>query len=171
MKRLILMRHAKSSWTDPLMHDAARPLNDRGRAAAPRMGAWMAEQGLIPDLALVSTAQRCLETWELAAAEMGAPARRSVEAIYESGPELLLALVQEVPDEVEVLMLVGHEPGVPELLRRLSDDRPAEGCARAFGKYPTGAVAALKFKTLDAWAELAPGTGRLTRYAQPRDFD
>ena len=111
MRRLILMRHAKSSWSDPLQHDAARPLNERGRKAAPLMGRWMRAQGLVPDLALISTARRTLETWELAAAEMTegrAPAHASTEAIYNAGAERLLALVHDAPEEAETLMLVGH---------------------------------------------------------------
>lgn len=171
MRRLILMRHAKSSWADPAQHDAARPLNDRGRRAAPLMGQWLSGQGLIPDLALVSTARRCIDTWELVSPALGAPARASCEPIYQAAPETLLALVQDADDAVETLMLLGHEPGIPGLLRALSDAAPAEGCARAFGKFPTAAAAALQFPGIDGWAEIAPGAGQVFAYAQPRDFD
>ena len=173
MRRLILMRHAKSSWSDPLQHDAARPLNERGRKAAPLMGRWMRAQGLVPDLALISTARRTLETWELAAAEMTegrAPAHASTEAIYNAGAERLLALVHDAPEEAETLMLVGHEPGVPGLLRLLCGMEVCEGGMRAFGKYPTGSTAVLEFDAA-RWRDVAGGTGRFTHYAQPRDFD
>lgn len=170
MRRLILMRHAKSSWTDPLLHDAARPLNERGRGAAPRMGAWLAEQGLAPDLALVSTARRCIETWELAAPAMDEPQRASNEGIYQAGPERLLAIVNEADDGVGTLMLLGHEPGIPELLRLLAAPDAGKGLARAFGKFPTGAAAALEFDA-ESWASVEPGAGRLIAYAQPKDFD
>lgn len=175
MRRLILMRHAKSSWTDPTQHDAARPLNARGRRAAPRMGLWLAEAGYAPDLALVSTARRTLETWELASARMtGAsgrpPAHASEGLIYNAAPESLLMLVHEQPAEVETLLLLGHEPGVPGLLRMLCGRDICEGGARAFGKYPTGAVSVLEFPQ-DDWAEIGPADGRLAAYAQPRDFE
>ena len=175
MRRLIVMRHAKSSWTDPLMHDAARPLNERGRRAAPVMGRWLKDRGYAPDLALVSTARRTLETWELAAPEMVAegerrPQHASEPAIYNAGTELLLNLALDAPEEVETLLILGHEPGAPGLVRLLAGPEMAAGCERAFGKYPTGAVSVLEFDTA-RWRALAAGTGRFAAYAQPRDFD
>ncbi|MGG7567627.1 SixA phosphatase family protein [Rhodovulum sp. DZ06] len=175
MRRLILMRHAKSSWADVNQHDAARPLNERGRRAAPVMGDWIAKQGLVPDFALVSTARRTLETWELAAPRMAGPTglppnHASEPSIYNAAPETLLRLVQEQPDDIGALLVLGHEPGVPGLLRALCGPEVVEGGARAFGKYPTGAVAALEFE-VERWAEVTAGAGRLVAYAQPRDFD
>jgi phosphohistidine phosphatase len=171
MKRLLIMRHAKSSWDEPDRPDHDRPLNDRGRRTAPRMGAWLAEQGLVPDLALVSSATRAQQTWELVAGALPCqgPARTE-PGIYEAEPETLVEILHGTPDEAATVIMVGHEPGVSEFARLMASDPVPAALARAFGHFPTAAVAAIEFDT-GSWRSVNPGRGRFTVFVTPKDLD
>lgn len=169
MRRLILLRHAKSSWADADMHDAARPLNERGRLAAVLMGAWLAEHDLFPDFALVSTARRTVETWARVKTGMAMAPPHASAPIYMAEAATLLDILRGAPDDAATLLMLGHAPGMPDLMASLAGE-VAEGCARAFDKFPTASAAVLEFEGLDAWADAAPGAGRLTRFAHPKDL-
>lgn len=167
MRRLVLMRHAKSCWDDPDLDDRDRPLARRGRLAAALMAAVLREDGLIPDAALLSPARRCQETWERLAlpdvpAETHAP-------LYLADAPTQLAALHAAPEGAETLLMLGHEPGTSAFLRRLSDGAEAAGPRRAFEKFPTAALALLEFDA-PAWAEIAFGAGRFTRFLVPRDL-
>src|SRR5215831_14638089 len=113
MRRLMLLRHAKSDRSDPGAPDHDRGLNPRGRESAPRIGAYMASHGLIPDLVISSTAVRTRETWKLvAAAFRDAPKVLYDGRIYENDPEILLDLITATPSAVHALLLVGHSPSL-----------------------------------------------------------
>lgn len=171
MPRLVLFRHAKSDWDDPDLPDIDRPLARRGRLAAPLMGAWLAEEGLVPDLVLTSPARRARETWERARGPAGAGAQvetRALADLYMAAPETALAVLREAGGEAGCVALVGHEPGMGELLRRLHDGRAPGGLARAFEKFPTGAVAALELP--GPWSALDWGGAAFTRFACPKDL-
>ncbi len=114
MRRLILLRHAKSDRPAGV-RDLERPLNKRGRRAAPAVGKRMAEEGLRPDLALVSPATRTRETWAAIKDELGAPPDETVPEIYEAAAEDILAAIRGASEEAATLLVVGHNPGLGDL--------------------------------------------------------
>ena len=170
MKQLLLLRHAKSSWDDPALADFDRPLAPRGLKAAPRMGRELAKRDWVPDLALVSPALRTRETWRLVSAEL--PARVPVEfaeALFEATAGDILAEVQHAIASAGCLLVLGHNPGLEELARRLAGPRSDTGARRKLDeKFPTGALA--RFVVDDDWADLAFGTARLTHCIRPKDL-
>ena len=169
MRRLILLRHAKSDRPAGVP-DRERPLNGRGRRAAPAVGAHLAGEGLAPDLALVSPARRTQETWEAVAAVLGGPQARTVPEIYEAPWKDILAAVRAAPDEAATLMVVGHNPGVGDLAGALAGEGPRKLLSRLASEFPTAAYAVIDFDA-ETWAALEPGRGRLDRFVRPRDID
>jgi len=166
MRRLMLLRHAKSDWPAG-MADLDRPLAPRGREAAPRMGAYLAEEGLLPDLVLVSPARRTQETFDLVAPHVGDPDSRTEPRIYEAPAERLLEVVRETPGAVRTLLLVGHNPGSEDLARRLVGHGDRYAFARLNQKYPTAGLAVIDF-AVEEWREVAPRGGRLDRFVTPK---
>ncbi|MFG1463597.1 histidine phosphatase family protein [Xanthobacter sp. DSM 24535] len=169
MRRLILLRHAKSDWPVGIV-DPERPLASRGRAAAPLIGSYMAAQELVPDRVLVSPARRTRETWELLAPALPATATATVLSeprLYEASVNRLLGVLREQPREVHALMLVGHNPGLEDLADVLTDQGPAPARALMAEKFPTGALAIIDLP-IDDWEDVAPQTGRLDRFVTPR---
>lgn len=166
MRRLILFRHAKSAWPQGVP-DKERPLAGRGRLAAPLMGAYIAGHGLVPDLALVSPALRTEQTWHFAAAEWPRMPRVVFEpAIYEASADRLLRVVKDQERAVHSLMLVGHNPGLADLMTALVT-RNQRG--ELPGKFPTAGLAVIDL-VADDWAEIAPRTGTLERFVTPRSL-
>ncbi|WP_132033807.1 SixA phosphatase family protein [Aquabacter spiritensis] len=167
MRRLILFRHAKSDWPEGIA-DQERPLAARGRQAAPRMGRYLADEGLRPDKVLVSPARRTRETWDLVGAEFPAPPDSVSEPrIYEAPAARLLAVVREQAPEIQTLMLVGHNPGLEELADLLVQHGSTTARGAMDEKFPTGAVAVIDLP-IDAWSAVAPESGRLDRFVTPR---
>ncbi|MER7408048.1 histidine phosphatase family protein [Streptomyces sp. NPDC000070] len=167
LRRLVVLRHAKSAW--PLdVADHERPLAPRGRRGAPAAGKALAEADCLPDLALCSTAVRARRTWELAAAEWGTPPPvRYDRRLYAASPAGLLAVVHEVSAEVETLLLIGHNPGLEELVLALADDGVDDTLERVRTKFPTSAIAVLSWYGT-TWRALTPGTALLTSMTVPR---
>lgn len=153
---LVVIRHAKSDW-DVAVSDRARPLAARGRRQAPATGAWLAAQGVRPDLAIVSPAERARATWELISAELdGEVPTRVDEAAYTFDGDDLLDLVRAAPDDIGTLAVVGHNPAVEELVESLT---------REWVRMPTSALAVVE---LPSWA--APlGSGRVSYAGRPAD--
>jgi phosphohistidine phosphatase len=155
VKRLLLMRHAKSDWTDAVLEDHDRPLNDRGRRDAPRMGRLLAAEGLVPDLVVCSTAVRARQTLEGLAAGggLGEAAVVHEASLYLASPGTILAVaraaVGDAGGEPERVLLIGHNPGMEELASRL---------AGRFVRFPTATVAVCDLATID-WADLDAGRG------------
>ena len=119
MKTLILLRHGKSDWSggEP---DHLRPLARRGRRQAPEAGRWLAGNGGDIDLAIVSPAERTLETWRLVSAELAVPPPLRVEdRVYDGTARSLVGVVRELPDEAAIVVLVGHNPGLEDLVASL----------------------------------------------------
>ena len=167
MKRLLLLRHAKSAWPDGV-EDHDRPLGDRGRRDAPRMGAYIASAGLQPDFALVSSARRTQETWALVAPALAKPCPfRTVPSIYEAEPPAILTTIHEAPEESETLLVIGHNPGFEDLANLLASQGEAGALARMKTKYPTAGLAVIAFD-VETWADVAPGAGRLDVFATPK---
>jgi len=170
MRRLILFRHAKSAWGDPGLADHDRPLSDRGRLAASLMGAYLADQGLRPDRVLVSSSVRTIETWRLARRAFDAePDIEVAEALYHADPASMLAVVQALPETVETAMVIGHNPGLAAFARKLANEPVRPACARAFEKFPTGAVAVFE-ADVAGWPALEFGGCAFTRFATPKDL-
>ena len=164
MKRLILIRHAKSSWSSGAADDQSRPLNDRGRAAAGKVGNWLKSQCYIPDQVLSSNATRCAQTWEgIAPALETSPDVSFQEVLYLAGPQAMLSALHSATGNT--VMMLGHMPGIGEFARDLRRDPPP--AHEAFRKYPTGAVTVLDFK-LESWADVQMGTGKFVAYTAPR---
>jgi phosphohistidine phosphatase len=171
MRRLMLLRHAKSDWATPGLRDHDRPLNARGRETAPKMGAYMVRHALIPDLILASTAKRASETLDLMLPAFESPPQIVSEArAYDAGPNALLGLIKETARAVHSLLLVGHNPGLAELAALLIASGEVEARQRLIEKFPTAALAVIDFP-LDDWGKLHPRAGRLDRFVVPRALE
>jgi phosphohistidine phosphatase len=169
MLRLILFRHAKSAYPAGL-EDHERPLAERGRKAAPAIGRYMAGQGLVPDLAVVSTARRAEETWALAAEALGKDVPRRNEArIYEAGTAAILGVIRQTEPRVGALLLVGHNPGFQDLALELIGDGDMDGLARLRTKFSTAGLAVIDFDA-ERWSEVSAGGGRLERFVTPKSI-
>lgn len=171
MRRLMLLRHAKSDGLVAGQRDSDRALSARGRGAAASMGRYMAEHGLVPDKAVVSPARRTRETWELVVpAFQRQPAVTYERRLYEGSPEGMLDIAREADPAIHTLLLVGHNPGMEEFADMLVGAGHAAARDRMDEKFPTGALAVIDFPT-DAWREIGPGKGRLDRFVPPRSLE
>lgn len=172
MKRLYLLRHAKSSWDDPTLSDSDRPLNKRGRKAAPRIGKLLRQRGWLPELVLCSSAARAKETWELAAAELKPPpTEKRLKNLYLATPSQLLRALQRSPAACGSVLLIGHNPGLATLATQLAgpgSDRKA--LARLREKYPTAGLAIFDVEGED-WTGASPGRCALSHFVVPSDLD
>lgn len=168
MKTLILLRHAKSSWDDSALDDHDRPLAGRGRRAAPAIAAHLADSGYIPDLVLCSTAARTRETLDLASEHLGGPPVEYDTSLYLAGPGRLLRNVRDA-DDVDTLMVVGHNPGIHTFALGLCDRTVDAELRPLERKFPTAAVAVIEFDT-ESWDEIGQGTGRLVHFMRPKDL-
>ncbi len=171
MKTLLLLRHAKSSWDDSSLADFDRPLAIRGRKAAPRVGRELEQRGWRPDAALVSTAKRARQTWDLVAAELSAAPRPEFRgALYDASAGQLLVELRQAPAAAATVLLIGHNPGMEDLARRLAGDgSDAQALKRLREKFPTAALARLRFE--GDWADLGAGAARLSHCLRPKDLD
>jgi phosphohistidine phosphatase len=135
------------------------------------MGRYLASEGLVPDLVLVSDAKRTQQTWDLVkAAFPSPPAMRLEPRIYEAAPARLLSVVEDVPSACKTLMLIGHNPGMVGLALALSGHGDRYALSRMRRKFPTAGVAVLDFATED-WADITAGSGRLDRFVTPKSLE
>jgi phosphohistidine phosphatase len=169
MKTVMLLRHAKSSWDDAALPDFQRPLADRGREAAPRMGAYMKAEGLIPDAVLCSGARRAVETWELIAPELGSSRVHVDDNLYMASPDSVVTWLRKLQPEIGSVLLIGHNPGFEELATRLAGDGRKKAMKRMRKKYPTGALAIIRFE-VDSWSGIVDGSGYLDGFIRPKDL-
>ncbi len=164
-KRLILTRHAKSSWDDPLTPDHDRPLNERGKAAAADLGDWLASRGYIPEEVLCSDALRTRKTWSgLAPALPGTPILNLKPALYHAGPDVMLAVLRHAA--ADTVMIIGHNPGIAEFAGKLVATRPVNP---EFGRYPTGATLVMDFD-ISSWDQAGWGLGVPIDFVIPREL-
>lgn len=165
MKRLILTRHAKSSWDDPLTPDHDRPLNERGKAAAADLGQWLASRGYVPDEVLCSDALRTRKTWSgIAPALPGTPVLELKPALYHAGPDVMLAVLRHAAGDC--VMMIGHNPGIAEFAAKLVAHAPKNA---EFARYPTGATLVADF-TIESWDQLGWGMGVADDFIVPREI-
>jgi phosphohistidine phosphatase len=166
MRRLMLLRHAKSDWSKGTP-DVDRPLAARGKDAAPRMGAYLEQEQLLPDLALVSAAKRARKTWKLVRQYLGETEVMFEPRIYEAPAARLLSVVKETGPAVRTLLMVGHNPGFEDLAKLLIGHGDRYALARLAQKYPTAGLVVIDF-AVESWADVAPRAGRLERFVTPK---
>ena len=171
MKRLAILRHAKSSWDDSSLDDFARPLNERGVKAARRMGREMRKRKLSFDYVIASPAVRVRETLD-GVVEGGAdiPAPRFDERIYLASVGTLLEIVRKVADDVKAPLLVGHNPGLEHLLSTLARDDDHGLRDKVLGKFPTGALAVVQLDA-NSWRDIGEKSGEIVELILPRELD
>ena len=168
MKRLYLLRHAKSDWGEPGLADHDRPLAPRGRRAAPLVAGYMIENDLRPSFVLVSSALRALQTFE-SFKGVATDATVNIEpAVYGADVGDLMGLIHSVPPEHDSAMLVGHNPTMQDLALTLAAGGPGYDAARA--KFPTAALAVLDAQ-IETWPELAPAGASIIDFVVPRDLE
>lgn len=145
-----LLRHAKSSWSDPELADHDRPLNSRGLRAAPRMGEWLSGQPWLPEVVVCSTAARTVQTWELVSEQWtDAPEADFRADLYHASAAELLTQIQNLPDVATNALFVGHNPGLEDALARWVNHTD---------KFPTAAFALLEL-SIESWNDASWETG------------
>jgi len=172
MKQLLLMRHGKSDWNKLGQEDVERPLAQRGKKATLRVAAWIEQHELRPNIALVSTARRAQETWELAESVLGpVEATENQEELYLASPGEILAQLAAARDTCERAIVVGHNPGLESLSYLLAgpgtNPTALEDLRRGF---PTAALAVFELAG-DSWSNLNSDGARLTEFVRPRDLE
>ncbi len=170
MKRLFLLRHAKSSWDNPAFADFDRPLAPRGRRASGRLARHMQETALSFDRVLCSGAERARETWRRIAEAMGSSVPTDYEdGLYMAGADSLMARLRGLDPTVNAVLVVAHNPDLETLARRLCREGAGDAVARLEEKYPTGGLAEIELDCAD-WPKIADGCGFLRRFTVPRDL-
>jgi len=168
MRRLLLLRHAKSERLEPGGRDRDRVLAKRGRADAPKVGAYMVRHALIPDLIVASASVRTRETWALVAGAFDAsPPVKFEERLYEASAPTILQVIKETGPKVETLLLVGHNPGLQELAVMLIAAGDVEMRQRLKEDFPTSALAVIDFAVKD-WSRVHRHAGRLEHFVTPQ---
>lgn len=162
MKTLLILRHAKSSWDNTHLSDHDRPLNERGKKDAPRMGKLIQQEDLVPDLIISSSAERALATAEAVALACGYEAEIQVtRQLYHAFPEEYREVLQARGGNHQCIMVVGHNPGLEALVEELTGHPEP---------MPTAALAQVLLAIGD-WQELTEETtGKLVQVWRPRDF-
>jgi phosphohistidine phosphatase len=170
MRTLTLLRHAKSSWDDPVQRDFDRPLNAKGRRAAWTMGEHCRREGLAWDHVVASPAVRCVETLD-AFQEGYGKALKPVwdRRIYLASNATLLDVLHDAPAEAKSVLMCGHNPGLEDLVLMLTPDDGDAARDELEEKFPTAALAVLELAS--SWPALAPRAARLNRFVRPRDLD
>jgi phosphohistidine phosphatase len=167
MKRLYLLRHAKSSWSDPSLPDHDRPLAPRGRRAAKTIGCHLSAQGIEPDMVLCSTALRARETLDRIERALGKADIVLESELYAASANAVLDRVRRVPDEVGSVLVIGHNPGLQDLALDLA--RPAPEVRELEAKFPTAALVTLAFPHA-SWRAIDRGTATLVDFVRPREL-
>jgi phosphohistidine phosphatase len=161
MKKLLLLRHAKSSWADSQLADFDRPLNSRGLVAAPFMGEFITRQGIVPDAIVSSPAKRAAQTAMLVKENGGLNATlRFDERIYEASPQSLLTVASGLSDDLEIVMLVGHNPGIEGFIGFLTG---------TIEPMPTAALAVIDLN-IKNWNKIKSGSGNVETVLRPKEL-
>ena len=166
-KSLYVMRHAKSSWKDPNVPDYERPLARRGKKAARRMALLVARSLPLPELVLCSPVTRAVQTYQLIAERFGNSVEVHTEdGLYGASGTALLMRLRALPDEVGSVLLIGHNPGVQDLLIELASDGDPARLDVVRAGFPTCALATLRVSS--RWSELGPSTASVEGLVMPR---
>lgn len=161
MKMLYIIRHAKSSWDNPVLNDFNRPLNERGERDAPRMGKRLKEKQVVPDLLLSSPATRALTTCKKIAdvLEYSAEKIKTDRDLYHAEDEEILRIVKKINDKHDVVLVFGHNPGLTDFVNRLTDG--------LIDNVPTCGIVACSLK-IDSWKETDWGKGKVELFDFPK---
>jgi phosphohistidine phosphatase len=171
MHRLMLLRHAKSDWSQAGLPDHDRQLSKRGRETAPKVGAYMARHALRPDRVLCSTARRTRATWDLVIGELDyTPAVTYERRLYNASADGLFEVVRQVDDQFRAVLVIGHNPGLHDFAQDLIASGDLDRREQLREKLPTAGLVVIDF-TLDGWATLHPHAGRLDHFVAPRSLD
>lgn len=169
MRRLMLLRHAKTERPAPGQRDRDRVLTKRGRNDAPLVGAYMAHHGLTPDVALVSPAKRAQETWELLAGAFAKPPRLvTEESIYNASSETLIAVISEMRS-AHSLLVVGHNPTLHDVAMQFAVSGDAAARQRLAQRLPTAGLVVIDL-AFDDWSRLPRHAGRLECFVTPKQI-
>ena len=164
-KRLILIRHAKSSWSDPFADDHTRVLNKRGQASAVAMGKWLSEHQYLPSAVLCSDAARTQETAGLILPALPAQPKLKLSGmLYHAAPDTILDLIKR--ETADTVAVIAHNPSIGMLANALVSTPPDH---HRFSAYPTCATPVLDF-AIDHWTSITPQTGTCVNYVVPRDL-
>jgi phosphohistidine phosphatase len=172
LKTLGLFRHAKSDWHDARLRDFDRPLNERGRKGAAVMGRHIRDHGIVYDRMIASPAVRCAETFEIAAAASDTDPRvRWDRRIYLASSPILLDLLSEQQGDPASILMIGHNPGLEDLIFDLvPDDGSSPLRDIVEEKFPTATYAVLELD-IDSWEDACDRCARLVHLVRPRDLD
>ena len=172
MKRLTLLRHAKSDWDDPVARDFDRPLNQRGEKAARLMGKFAACQGMRFDQLVASPAERVVQTLDAFFTGYGETLEaRWDRRIYLASSATLFDVVRDLPETAEAALMSGHNPGFEELILDLvPDDGKSALRDDVEVKFPTASLAVMDL-AIERWADARPGVATLKSFTRPRDLD
>jgi phosphohistidine phosphatase len=166
VKRLFLLRHAKSSWDDPHLADHDRPLAPRGRKAAKQIASYMKNKSFEPSIVVCSSALRARQTWEIAAPAF--PKRTAIEiepSLYQAGNEELMSRLRRISRKASSVLLIGHNPAMQELVLTLASEGAQLQLIRE--KFPTAALAVLEAR-INGWGDLEPGATELADFVTPK---
>jgi phosphohistidine phosphatase len=170
MRRLFLLRHAKSSWETAGQEDFERPLNERGRTSVPMIGAFMLQHGVAPDLVLCSTACRTRETLALVLPFLrGEASIRLEDRFYLASAAKLSAALKRLDNAVRQVMIVAHNPGIQELALGLVANDRSDMRQAIESKFPTAGLAQIDFPS-GPWSSIEPHGGTLVRFVTPRSL-
>ncbi|HUH58938.1 MAG TPA: histidine phosphatase family protein [Candidimonas sp.] len=166
MRRLLLLRHAEADRPFAV-EDHERPLSERGQRQSAIIGEYMAREKLVPDMAVVSTARRTQDTWQLAQAYLGADIpQRNEPRIYEAAHENIIDVIKDTPDHIGTLLLVGHNPGFERLATTLAATGRPSAMALLEDHFPTGSLAVIDLP-VGNWREVSAGAGHLESFKRP----
>jgi len=173
MKIVYLLRHAKSDWSEAVLKDHDRPLNERGRDAAPKMAAHMKSKRYRPEIVLCSTARRTVETYDLIKGVLGEAPVKFEEGLYLAEERQLWERLRWIDDGVQSVMFIGHNPGIEQFANALTASPKRESeekmHKRLRDKFSTCALAVVKLP-IEAWREAKSGTGKLQDFMRPKDL-
>lgn len=168
MKKLLLMRHAKSSWDDPRLEDHERPLTSRGRTAAARLAEYLQGAGLDPAIVLCTSALRARQTLEGLQPALSNQTTIKIEPkLYGAGSKELLTRIRRLSPSAPSVLVVGHNPAMEELVLSLASESPKVDLIRK--KFPTAALAVLD-APIDEWRRLMPGEATLVDFVTPKSL-
>lgn len=169
MRTLHLLRHAKSSWSDPGLADHDRPLSGRGRRAAGLVARHFVDANIVPDLVLCSTALRAHQTLDLILPAIKPPKIILDRQLYDAGERQMLDYLRGLPEGAEAVLLIGHNPGLHLLAATLAQPDSSAALPARGGKFPTAALASFRFA--GPWPTLQARRAALAAFVTPRDID
>ncbi len=171
MLTLTMLRHAKSSWGDPLLRDKDRPLNARGKTQARQIGSHLTQQGITPDLIICSTAKRARQTLKQVSKNWQTDAETIFEdRLYLASTGTIISLLASIGTNASHIMIIGHNPGFHKLAYTLAKTGNKDDLATLGERYPTATLCVIKSKAIE-WQHIDDGTGELVLFTSPKSLN